>query len=104
MLRCLASGKRSFASVVSSTSAGVSGTWPSPLKPDCASIIPPFAEMGKKLAEVRKILDNRPLSLAEKVLYSHLDNPEASLSSAPGNKVRGDCYLKLRPDRVAMQG
>jgi aconitate hydratase len=44
---------------------------------------------------VRKTL-NRPLTLSEKILYGHLDDP----STVP---VRGQTYLKLRPDRVAMQ-
>lgn len=44
---------------------------------------------------VRKNL-NRPLTLAEKIVYSHLDDP----STTP---VRGQTYLKLRPDRIAMQ-
>ncbi|VDP76198.1 unnamed protein product [Schistosoma curassoni] len=38
-----------------------------------------------------------PLTLAEKVLYSHLDNPKTA------NIERGKSYLMLRPDRVAMQ-
>jgi aconitate hydratase len=40
---------------------------------------------------------NRPLTLSEKVVYGHLDNPhEADIR-------RGESYLNLRPDRVAMQ-
>ena len=39
----------------------------------------------------------RPLTLSEKVLYSHLDDP------AGQDIVRGESYLRLRPDRVAMQ-
>ena len=39
---------------------------------------------------------NRPLTLAEKILYGHLD--DASTKPVPG-----ETYLKLRPDRVAMQ-
>lgn len=50
-----------------------------------------------KLQIVRKHL-NRPLTLAEKVVYSHLDDP----NTAKGIK-RGATYLRLRPDRVAMQ-
>ena len=39
----------------------------------------------------------RPLTLSEKVLYSHLDEPS-------GQEIkRGQSYLRLRPDRVAMQ-
>ncbi|GBF99166.1 aconitate hydratase [Raphidocelis subcapitata] len=55
-----------------------------------------YAAMEKRLAVVRKRL-NRPLTLAEKVVYGHLDDPENQ------EIVRGVSYLKLRPDRVAMQ-
>ena len=40
---------------------------------------------------------NRPLSLAEKIVYGHLDNPHEQ------EITRGQSYLKLRPDRVACQ-
>jgi homoaconitase len=45
------------------------------------------------------------LTLAEKILYSHLDNPEESLLSNTNNgrDIRGQANLKLKPDRVAMQ-
>jgi aconitate hydratase len=49
----------------------------------------------KNLAVIRKRLD-RPLTLAEKVLFGHLADPEEELE-------RGKAYLQLRPDRVAMQ-
>ncbi|KAI9503640.1 aconitate hydratase [Coemansia spiralis] len=45
------------------------------------------------------ILENRPLTLAQKILYAHLHDV-GSMSSAP---VAGETYLKLSPDRVAMQ-
>eukprot|EP01116_Phalansterium_solitarium_P013607 TRINITY_DN30_c3_g1_i1.p1 TRINITY_DN30_c3_g1~~TRINITY_DN30_c3_g1_i1.p1 ORF type:complete len:781 (-),score=304.15 TRINITY_DN30_c3_g1_i1:491-2833(-) len=38
----------------------------------------------------------KPLTLAEKILYAHLDDPATQIT-------RGKTYLKLRPDRVAMQ-
>jgi len=38
-----------------------------------------------------------PLTLTEKILYGHLEDPTAT------KIVRGQTYLKLRPDRVAMQ-
>jgi aconitate hydratase len=47
--------------------------------------------------EVVKNRLNRPLTLAEKILYGHLDDPKNQ------EIVRGKSYLKLRPDRVAMQ-
>ncbi|TFK76898.1 aconitate hydratase [Pluteus cervinus] len=67
---------------------------------DCSSIAPPYPILLKKLQQVRKIL-NRPLTLAEKILYSHLINPERSLAN--GGKIRGEAYLQLQPQRVAMQ-
>lgn len=45
---------------------------------------------------VRKNTNNKPLTLAEKIIYGHLDD-------ANQQAVRGQTYLKLRPDRVAMQ-
>ncbi|KAK5075132.1 Aconitate hydratase mitochondrial [Lithohypha guttulata] len=52
--------------------------------------------MSENLAIVRKRL-NRPLTYGEKILYSHLDDPEGQ------DIERGASYLKLRPDRVACQ-
>ncbi len=50
----------------------------------------------ERLAVVRERL-GRPLTLAEKVLFGHLDDPA-------GQKLaRGEATLALRPDRVAMQ-
>lgn len=45
------------------------------------------------------------LTLAEKILYSHLDNVEESLltNTNGGRDIRGTANLKLKPDRVAMQ-
>uniref|UniRef100_H0WLK8 Aconitate hydratase, mitochondrial n=1 Tax=Otolemur garnettii TaxID=30611 RepID=H0WLK8_OTOGA len=40
---------------------------------------------------------NRPLTLSEKIVYGHLDDP------ANQEVERGKTYLRLRPDRVAMQ-
>jgi len=55
-----------------------------------------YREMQQKLAVVRRRL-NRPMTLAEKVMYSHLDDAEHQDLTA------GRSYLLLRPDRVAMQ-
>lgn len=55
---------------------------------------------------VQKILGKeRHFSVAEKILYSHLVNPEESLLSNTqnGKDIRGNATLKLQPDRVAMQ-
>ncbi|GAB6020429.1 aconitate hydratase [Chamberlinius hualienensis] len=56
----------------------------------------PYEKLSNNLDIVKKRL-NRPLSLAEKILYSHLDQP------ASQEIERGKSYLRLRPDRVAMQ-
>merc|ERR1711884_99867 len=56
----------------------------------------PYEKLVKKLEVVKGRL-NRPLTLSEKILYSHLDDP------AGQDIVRGESYLRLRPDRVAMQ-
>ena len=67
-----------------------------PLKEkDCTSITPPYGALQDKLALVRKLLDNRPLTLAEKILYSHLADPEKTISGR-GLK-RGETYLLLHP-------
>merc|ERR1711899_126105 len=56
----------------------------------------PYEKLLKNLDVVRSRLA-RPLTLSEKILYSHLDEPESQ------DIVRGESYLRLRPDRVAMQ-
>uniref|UniRef100_A0A182IXZ9 Aconitate hydratase, mitochondrial n=1 Tax=Anopheles atroparvus TaxID=41427 RepID=A0A182IXZ9_ANOAO len=56
----------------------------------------PYEKLQKNLEIVKKRL-GRPLTLSEKVLYSHLDDP------ANQDVQRGVSYLRLRPDRVAMQ-
>lgn len=57
-----------------------------------AGIPLPHAKLQEKANIVRKRL-NRPLTLSEKILYGHLDDPASS------EIVRGQSYLKLRPDR-----
>jgi len=52
--------------------------------------------MSQNLSVVRSRL-NRPLTYAEKILYSHIDDPHRQ------DIERGKSYLKLRPDRVACQ-
>jgi len=66
----------------------------SPLEPNVEL---PYQKLNSRLQEVRKVL-KKPMTLAEKVVYSHLDDP-----SCANTIVRGQSYLKLRPDRVAMQ-
>jgi len=55
-----------------------------------------YEKMDQNLKIVKDRLQ-RPLTLSEKVLYSHLDDPKNQ------EIERGNSYLKLRPDRVAMQ-
>src|SRR5580692_8348393 len=55
-----------------------------------------YQGMPSKVDAARKLID-RPLTLAEKILYSHLREP----TSAPYG--RGKDYVDFAPDRVAMQ-
>ena len=55
-----------------------------------------YKTMERNLAVVRR-RQGRPLSLAEKILLGHLDDPENQELEA------GESYLMLRPDRVAQQ-
>lgn len=56
----------------------------------------PFDKLQKNLKIIKDRL-GRPLTLSEKILYAHLDDPKNA------EVKRGATYLKLRPDRVAMQ-
>ncbi|HRG00555.1 MAG TPA: aconitate hydratase [Bacteroidia bacterium] len=56
-----------------------------------------YANMPARIEAARKSL-GRPLTLAEKILYSHLD---ASFEAK--NYERGKAYVDFNPDRVAMQ-
>ncbi|KAL5498171.1 ACO1_1 [Sanghuangporus vaninii] len=55
-----------------------------------------YQRIEDNLAIVRSRL-NRPLTLSEKIVYGHLDDPHGQ------DIERGKSYLKLRPDRVACQ-
>lgn len=56
-----------------------------------------YANMPARIETARKTL-GRPLTLAEKILYSHLD-----ASFEVKNYQRGKDYVDFNPDRVAMQ-
>lgn len=56
----------------------------------------PYEKLSENLRIVRDRLQ-RPLTLSEKIVYSHLDDPKNQ------DIERGESYLLLRPDRVAMQ-
>src|SRR5918992_2377371 len=55
-----------------------------------------YRKMEQRLEVVRPRL-NRPLTLADKVILGHLDDPETS------ELERGRSYILLRPDRVILQ-
>lgn len=56
-----------------------------------------YAGMGERIAAARKAV-GRPLTLSEKILYSHL------FDGTPGEAYeRGKSYVDFAPDRVAMQ-
>ncbi|MFN7453533.1 MAG: aconitate hydratase [Pseudobdellovibrionaceae bacterium] len=55
-----------------------------------------YKKTAQRLAVVRNRL-GRPLTLGEKIVYGHLDDPQGQ------DLERGKSFLQLRPDRVAMQ-
>ncbi|TDL28537.1 aconitate hydratase [Rickenella mellea] len=67
---------------------------------DCSSITPPYPLLLENWRRVRELLNHRPLTLAEKILYSHVHDPVATFSKN-ANDQGG--YLQLMPERVAMQ-
>jgi aconitate hydratase len=56
-----------------------------------------YARMEERIAAARKAV-NKPLTLTEKILYSHLTEGNATKSFE-----RGKSYVDFDPDRVAMQ-
>ena len=56
-----------------------------------------YANMGARIKKAREIV-GRPLTLAEKILYSHLYQGDPSEAYE-----RGKSYVEFSPDRVAMQ-
>jgi aconitate hydratase len=62
--------------------------------PEMAAAV--YATMARNLAVVRRRL-GKPLTLADKVLLGHLDDPEHQALEP------GESYLLLRPDRVVFQ-
>ena len=99
--RSLLSTSKGFATVASDQQQ--------PSSPSASSLesrTPPYGKLLRNLHEVRKLLPNHKLTLAEKIVYSHLgENAEESLLSNTngGRDVRGKASLKLLVDRVAMQ-
>ena len=56
-----------------------------------------YADYSSRIMHVRGIV-NRPLTLSEKILYSHLSD-----NNYAGSLKRGTDYVDFKPDRVAMQ-
>ncbi|MDR4505153.1 MAG: aconitate hydratase [Candidatus Scalindua sp.] len=56
-----------------------------------------YKKMGERVESARKLL-GRPLTLTEKILYSHLSDPVCAKAYE-----RGNSYVDFRPDRVSMQ-
>lgn len=56
-----------------------------------------YARYGERIAAARKVVD-RPLTLTEKILYTHLWDGNATTAYE-----RGTSYVDFAPDRVAMQ-
>jgi aconitate hydratase len=56
-----------------------------------------YSQMGSRIEAARKVL-GRPLTLTEKILYSHLTDGNATVAYE-----RGKSYVDFNPDRVAMQ-
>src|SRR5687767_5120621 len=55
-----------------------------------------YSTLDERHALARRRL-GRPITLAEKILFAHLDAPESA------EYERNKSYLMLRPDRVALQ-
>ena len=55
-----------------------------------------YATMAKNL-DVMKARLNRPLTLAEKILYGHLHDAKGA------DLTRGEAYTEFKPDRVILQ-
>ncbi|KAI8092417.1 aconitate hydratase [Gilbertella persicaria] len=55
-----------------------------------------YQRLKGNIHTVKKRL-NRPLTFSEKIVYGHLDDPKTQ------EIIRGQSYLRLRPDRVACQ-
>ncbi|OYT17686.1 MAG: aconitate hydratase [Bacteroidetes bacterium 4572_77] len=56
-----------------------------------------YSRLSERVDAARGVV-NKPLTLTEKILYSHLDQGKATQAFK-----RGESYVDFRPDRVAMQ-
>jgi len=69
---------------------------PAPVDPDVTVTTQLFGQLAERVAIGRRRLE-RPLTLAEKVLFNHLRDPDSQALE------RGHSYAEFVPDRVAMQ-
>lgn len=76
---------------------GVRGYARVPMSPHEPTSVLPYDLIENNLNVVRRHR-NEPLTVAEKIVYGHLDDPADAAQIK-----RGQTYLRLRPDRVAMQ-
>lgn len=107
------SGTRLPRTSASRALATVSSGKSTPRRADPNDACPPYDRLVENLARVRRALlaphADRPLTLAEKILYAHLDadfvrqSTKTAVSTTTPLIQRGTTYLKLQPDRVAMQ-
>ncbi|KAJ2522683.1 aconitate hydratase [Coemansia sp. RSA 1939] len=89
--KAISSAFRHYASAAAAASKG---------GPQPRASVPDYGLFASRLAKARAtILEGKPLALAQKILYAHLHDV-SKMTSAP---VPGETYLKLSPDRVAMQ-
>eukprot|EP01120_Amphizonella_sp_Union-15-10_P012229 TRINITY_DN5397_c0_g1_i1.p1 TRINITY_DN5397_c0_g1~~TRINITY_DN5397_c0_g1_i1.p1 ORF type:complete len:791 (+),score=161.62 TRINITY_DN5397_c0_g1_i1:42-2414(+) len=56
-----------------------------------------YAKITSTLSTVKSRLGEKPFTFAEKILYGHLSNPREQ------EFAKGEAYLVLTPDRIAMQ-
>lgn len=67
------------------------------------SITPQYTHLIQRLQRVTDVLPDsqkNQLTLTEKIFFSHLDPSSLSAQAL----IRGESFVKLKPDRVAMQG
>lgn len=75
---------------------GITGMRPQ-VDTQAAKVKEQYEKLASSNENLRKVL-KRPLTLAEKILYSHLKDPKTAKDI-----VRGKSFIMLNPDRVAMQ-
>ncbi|ORZ39461.1 hypothetical protein BCR44DRAFT_1538584 [Catenaria anguillulae PL171] len=63
-----------------------------------STVFPDYPRLAARLSLAHAATNNRPLTLTDKILFSHLADPHAARAVA-----RGQSSLMLHPDRVSMQ-